>query len=205
MPALFATGKFLRMVALGLAGLSATACSSIDNPFDRSDPPPVIAPGTPSVVGAPEKQRISSRSGSGIAAFVNNTPVTSNQVKRRAAFLQLRRVGGNRTTKARDELVEESLQIQEARRLNVVADDNTVNEAYLNFAKSNRLSSAQLAQVLNRSGVTKRGFEQYIRAQISWQRAVGLRQRSESSSDSVGQSQPRTFLVARRRCHDRGG
>ena len=184
MPALSVLGLSIRLVAIAVIGTVVSACSSIDNPFDKSDPPPVIAPGTPSVVGAPEKQRISSRGGSGIAAFVNNTPVTSNQVKRRAAFLQLRRVGGNRTAKAEEELIEEALKMQEARRLNVVADDGTVNEAYLNFAKSNRLTAAQLGQVLSRSGVTKRGFEEYIRAQISWQRALGLRQRAEAGGQA---------------------
>ncbi len=184
MPALPVSGMFVRVAALALAGFAASACSSIENPFDKSDPPPVIAPGTPSVVGAPEKQRITSPGGSGIAAFVNDVPVTSNQIKRRAAFLQLRRVGGNRTAKAKEELIDEALQMQEARRLNAVADDATVNEAYLNFAKSNRLTPPQLGQVLSRSGVTKRGFEEYIRAQISWQRALGLRQRAETGGQA---------------------
>ena len=117
-----------------------------------------------------------------IEVIVNNQPITSSQIKRRAAFFKLRRVKGNHRKLAREELIEEALRMQEARRLGRVVPDSQVDAAYANFAKRNRMPLKALGQILDRSGVTRRGFKKYIRAQMSWQAAVSLRARAEGRS-----------------------
>ncbi|MFD0915685.1 SurA N-terminal domain-containing protein [Pseudahrensia aquimaris] len=115
-----------------------------------------------------------------IVTLVNNVPITTNDVARRAAFFKLRRMKGNHRKLAKEELIEEALKMQEARRIRAVVSDRDVDAAFARFAKGNKMPERALRDILNRSGVTVRGFKQYIRAQMSWQRALGARMQAES-------------------------
>ena len=112
------------------------------------------------------------RAASEVAVVVNGQPVTTYQIRQRAAFLKLRREGGNLTSKATDELIDETLKMQEARRRGIKIPDQAVDEAFANFAKQNKLTTAQLTEVLSRAGFSAQGFKDYIRAQMSWGQAV---------------------------------
>ena len=130
-----------------------------------------------------------SNKGTHIRVLVNRSPITNYDIKRRAAFLKLRRIGGNRTTKATEELIEEKLKMQEAAKRRSIANEKTVNEAYNGFAKRNRMSSKQLSQIMGRSGVSAKHFKDFLRTQISWQRTVGSKFRNTtkklSQSDAL--------------------
>lgn len=163
------------MATLAVSGCTgsgkSSSTSALQEPFPTQE----------SVVGAPKVATIQKRGGTRIAVLVNETPITSNDIARRAKFVRLRRIKGNATTIATNELIDEAIKMKEARRINAVASNAEVNSAYAGFAKSNKLSQAQLGQVLNRSGTTVRGFKEYVRASLSWQRAVGGRMRAEAA------------------------
>ena len=129
-----------------------------------------------------------SQKGTRIRAVVNGEPISTYDVQKRSAFLALRRVGGNRNERALEELVEDKIKIQEAKRRNVVANDSEVDASFANFAKSNRMSVSQMNTVLNRSGVTSAHFKEFIRGQISWNRTVGEKFRAETSSRTQQQT-----------------
>ncbi|MEM7302944.1 MAG: SurA N-terminal domain-containing protein [Pseudomonadota bacterium] len=139
--------------------------------------------------GSPEKAEAASK----IRALVNNEPVTSYDVARRRAFMRLRREKGNLRTKALEELIVETMRMQEAKRIRAIASSKEVDDAYARFAKSNRMSVRQLNGVLNQAGVTSRGFKRYIRAQMSWQRAVAARYRAEKGGSG---SQSQSFTAS---------
>ncbi len=143
------------------------------------------AEGQPEIVRQPSTV---SRKGTNIRAIVNGEPITNFDVQRRAAFLQLRRVGGDRSAKALEELAEEKIKMQEAKRRRVVASDSEVNTSFASFAKSNRMSAAQMSNILTRSGVTTDHFKEFIRAQISWNRTVGSKFRAETTGKSTQES-----------------
>ena len=124
-----------------------------------------------------------------IRAVVNKVPITDNDVRRRASFLKLRRMKGNLKKIALDELIDEQIQMTEARRLRVVAGDKEVNEAFKRFAASNKIPLKLFTKILARSGTTPRGFKRYIRARMSWQRAVAARYGSEERK----KARPRSF------------
>ncbi len=126
-----------------------------------------------------------SRSTSKIKVLVNGEPITTYDIARRAAFFRLRRIKGNSTKLATEELIEEAIKMQTAKRLRMIATDKQVDAAYARFAKSNRMPVRALTQVLNRAGVTKRGFQKYIRAQMSWQRVISAKTRAESAQTST--------------------
>jgi len=113
------------------------------------------------------------RAASEIKIVVNNQAITSVDIARRVAFLRLQRTGGNLGKKAREQLTEEALKLQEAARMRVLASDSEVNAAFERFSASNNLSTAQMTQVLNQAGVTPKHFKNFIRVQMSWPRVVG--------------------------------
>ncbi|MEF2551826.1 SurA N-terminal domain-containing protein [Aurantimonas sp. A2-1-M11] len=113
-----------------------------------------------------------------ISVVVNGVPITSYQIRQRAAFLNLRRVGGNTTQKATDELIDEALKKQEIRRRGISISDDAVNEAFGRFAAENKLTETQLGEVLSRAGFSSDGFKDYIRVQMGWGQAVQANMRS---------------------------
>ena len=148
-----------------------------------------------------EKSTVSKK-GTGIKVLVNRAPITNYDISRRAAFLRLRRIGGNRTEKATNELIEEQLKMQEAAKLRTLASDSIVDKAFADFSKRNRLSPKKMGGILNQAGVTSKHFKEFLRAQISWQRTVATKLRSntraQSQSDALftlrksGEAKPET-------------
>ncbi len=122
--------------------------------------------------------------GSKIKILVNGEPITTYDIARRAAFFKLRRIRGNRTKLATEELIEEALKMQFAKRHKMVVGDKQVNDAYARFAKSNKMPIKALDRIMARSGVTKSGFKKFIRAQMSWQRVWQAKSKSENKKSS---------------------
>lgn len=115
-----------------------------------------------------------------IKYVVNNVAITTGDIQHRAAFLRLQKRKGV----AADEMVEQTLRLAEARRLGIRISDQQVNEAYARFASNNKMQLAQLDAVMDKSGVTKQHFKEFIRAQMAWNQALGMRYRSEQGGMS---------------------
>ncbi|AKI01153.1 periplasmic chaperone for outer membrane proteins SurA [Hoeflea sp. IMCC20628] len=112
-----------------------------------------------------------------IKIVVNNQAITSVDLARRVAFLKLQRTSGNLGKKAREQLVDEALKLQEAIRVRALVSDGQVDASFARFASSNKLSPKQLTQILNQAGVTPKHFKNFIQIQMSWPRvlqAVGV-------------------------------
>jgi peptidyl-prolyl cis-trans isomerase SurA len=115
-----------------------------------------------------------------VKMIVNKNAVTNFDLERRKKFLELRREKGNRSKVAEDEMIEQIIKLQEAKRRNVLASDKQVNAAFANFAKRNRTTPSKLASDLNRMGVGAEHFKSFIKTQISWQSAVSGRFQAET-------------------------
>lgn len=174
-----------KFTTLALTSLILAACSQSDNALESSTTGNPVVVDKPLSTGAPAVARINKAGGTKIAVLVNDTAITTNDIRRRAAFVKLRRIKGNSSSIAKEELIEEALKMKEARRIRTVASDKEVDAAYVRFAKSNKMPVSALTKILNQRGVTQRGFKQYIRAQMSWQRAVGARLRATGGRTST--------------------
>ena len=106
---------------------------------------------------------------------VNDVPITDTQISQRMGLLKLERRGGSNNARrqlARDELIEEILKLQEARRIGAAPTDEAVNAAYLNVARNMRVSTSNLTQILNQSGVNSDTLKDRLRAAIAWNSVV---------------------------------
>lgn len=77
------------------------------------------------------------------------------------------------------QLIDELLQLQEARRLGIDIEEERVDEAFGRVASNNGLTVQQLSQALLQSGILPDYLKDQIRAQIRWQTVVARRLRPQ--------------------------
>ena len=110
-----------------------------------------------------------------IEYIVNSVPITSYDIARRVAFLKLQRHRGNLHEEATQDMIDQTLRLQEIARLKVKVSDEEVAAAYARFASSNKISTQKLDAALGQAGVTKKHFLEFIRSQIGWGRVLQAR------------------------------
>jgi peptidyl-prolyl cis-trans isomerase SurA len=117
---------------------------------------------------------------------INGEALTSYDVQRRAAFLKLQ---GNRggMQAATEEMINQTLVMQEAERLGVRVSAGDVDAAFKRFADSNRMSVKQMSGILNQAGVTAKHFKEFIRAQMTGGQVLQVMQRR--SGEGLGLTQ----------------
>ncbi|WP_454848898.1 peptidylprolyl isomerase [Rhizobium binxianense] len=109
-----------------------------------------------------------------VKAVVNGTAITSGDVAKRVAFLRLQRAKGDAKTAEKD-LVDELLKRQEIARVRMSVSTQDVDASFERFAAGNKLSVAQMSQILERAGVGVQHFKNFIAVQMSWPRVVNAR------------------------------
>ena len=77
--------------------------------------------------------------------------------------------------RAKKELIEERLKLQEAKRLNSLVPWADVNSAIASIAKRNKVSLDQFFKSIGSSGARPATFKEKIRAQLSWQSVIRRR------------------------------
>lgn len=125
---------------------------------------------------------------SAIKAIVNGEPVTTNEIAQRARFLRLvqRDLSGDALMKqATEEMVEEKLKLQEAKRLKITVNEAQVDAAVATIAQRVRLTPDQLRMALGQQGIDFTTLRGRLRTQVIWQQMVVQRfQRTVSITDS---------------------
>jgi peptidyl-prolyl cis-trans isomerase SurA len=129
-----------------------------------------------------------------IKYVVNDIPITSGDIAHRAAFLKLQRKKGD----AGQEMIDQTLRMAEAKRLGIRISDAQVEAAYQRFASGNKMQLSQLDGVMEKSGVGKDHFKEFIRAQMAWNQALSARYRSGEGGSVTEQDAVRRML-------DKGG
>lgn len=119
-----------------------------------------------------------------IKYVVNNVPVTTYDIQRRAALLKLQNRKGNLNQLAAEEMIDQTLRDAEVRRLGIRVTDEQVDAAFKRFAASNKLSTTQMAGILQQAGVTQDHFKGFIRSQMGWNQALSARFKSQGGTMS---------------------
>ncbi len=117
-----------------------------------------------------------------IAAVVNDDIITFHDLEMRLRIMlmssgledtpEVRRSLGPRLLR---ELIDERLQLQEARRLDIEVPESDIDRGVAQIEKNNRLPAGRLEQVLASQGVDIAALRQQVRAEIAWSRAVQAR------------------------------
>jgi peptidyl-prolyl cis-trans isomerase SurA len=148
----------------------------------------------------PRALRAQPATGSRIVAVVNNEAITSQDVAERVR-LSIVATGLPDTPETQRRLaaqvlrglIDERLQVQEARRLRLAASEAEIDRAFASVAERNRLDPEGLARTLRNLGVDPATFRQQIAAQIAWGKLV---ERELRPRVAIGREQVEQALAA---------
>jgi peptidyl-prolyl cis-trans isomerase SurA len=110
--------------------------------------------------------------GQQVTVVVNGDPITSYDIEQRSRFLELSSHKQPPRQEVVDELINDKLKIQIAKRYKLDITDNDVNAAFANMGKRMRLSAEQLTQVLAQNKVDATTLKARIHAEIAWTQIV---------------------------------
>lgn len=150
----------------GLAGLIALCGASL--------PAAAQQLGDASLPSAPESQQIE-----GIAAIVNDAPISFSDVRERAQLLLLS-LGSQPTQQdiqritgqALQQLIDEKLQLQEAAEYEVEVAEADINAAIEDMAAQSGIDRQSLVNQLLSAGINPASLEEQMRAEIAWRRLM---------------------------------
>jgi peptidyl-prolyl cis-trans isomerase SurA len=107
-----------------------------------------------------------------VVAFVNGQPVTNLDIEHRAKFLQMTTKKVPSRKEAMDSIVDEILEITEAKRYGLEVPDEQVNDSYKVVATRMGLDADKLTQLLTAGGASADTLKLRLRAQVGWANLV---------------------------------
>lgn len=103
---------------------------------------------------------------------VNGQPISDLQISQRLALFKIEGKKGQQT--AMDELVNEALELQEAKRLGLTVSEAEVDDAVLQLARQIKVSLTNLQKVLTDNGVGIATLRDRLRATIAWNKVTAV-------------------------------
>jgi peptidyl-prolyl cis-trans isomerase SurA len=102
------------------------------------------------------------------AARVDGEVITSYELSQRQAFLTLLHAPGDIRGLALDQLINEKIEMREARKAGIEADEAAVQAGMEEFAARGNLNAEQLLQLLAQNGIAKETFRDFVAAGVTW-------------------------------------
>ena len=102
---------------------------------------------------------------------VNGDPITDIQISQRQSLMKLE--GKSSQQAAMDELVNEALELQEAKRLKLDVSEAEIDEAVLQLARQIKVSLSNLQKVLTDNGVGMQTLRDRMKANLAWNKVTG--------------------------------
>ena len=123
----------------------------------------------PDYAAAQEAQEVS------IKVLVNDDPISDYDIEQRERFLGItsqQQPTADLRKQSIDMLIDERLQMQQARQLGITPDDDDMMKILGDMAQKNNLSVDGLTTALAHAGVNVKTLKDRIRAQLAWQSVV---------------------------------
>lgn len=106
------------------------------------------------------------------AVRINDSIVTWYEVDQRARFLEILRAPGDLRAEALETLVNERLQVAEARRMDVLATPEEIEAGVAEFAARADMGAEQFVRTIAEEGVAPETFRDFVSNGISWRNVV---------------------------------
>lgn len=107
-----------------------------------------------------------------VVAIVNGEPITALDLAQRTRLIQLSTRKTPSRQEALDELIDDKLKLNIAKRYTVDIPNREVDAAYANIARRSGLSPQQFDQALAGAGITGAAFKAKLRSDIAWSAIV---------------------------------
>jgi len=109
------------------------------------------------------------------AITVNDSVVTNYEIDQRIKLLTLFRTPGNLPELAREQLIEDRLKAEEAKRAGLRLSEDAMAQAMEDFAGRANMSLDQFLVLLNQNGIDKETLADFVRIGVTWRDFVRLR------------------------------
>jgi peptidyl-prolyl cis-trans isomerase SurA len=103
-----------------------------------------------------------------IAVMVNGEPITVLDIEQRAKFIQMSTQKAPTRQEAIDTLINEILEIKEAKKFSIDVPKSDVDEAYANVAKRMGGDPQKLDEILNKGGASPETLKHKLKAEYAW-------------------------------------
>jgi peptidyl-prolyl cis-trans isomerase SurA len=103
-----------------------------------------------------------------VMVLVGGVPITSLDIDHRAKFIEMSTRKVPTRQEAIDQLIDEILELREAKKYSVDPTDSDVDAAFNNIASNMGGDPAKLSQMLAAGGASADTLKQKLRAQIAW-------------------------------------
>ena len=150
-------------------------------PAAPAETPLAASPGTEAETTVASLAPRRATGNSAIRILVNDEPITTYDIQQRTRMVTVFSGGQQGEPTATNQLIDEALMLQEARRLRRVASEAEVDEEYARRASQAELTAAQFTQAIRQAGFDPETFRDFLRANISWAAIVRARFRATVS------------------------
>ena len=116
------------------------------------------------------------------AIQVDDMIITEYEIDQRSLFFELLKFPGNHKKEAEKSLIDDRLKIRASKRFNVEENSNALNFEMEMFAKRANLTVDQFAKRLEKAGVDRKTWENYMKVPILWFETVNRKFAAEISS-----------------------
>lgn len=107
-----------------------------------------------------------------VVLLVDGEPITSLDIQQRAKFIQMSTHKAPTRQEAIDSLIDEMLELREAKRYEIAPTDSDVNQSFANVASNMGVDSQKLTQILINGGASAETLKLRLKAQIAWSSLV---------------------------------
>ena len=107
-----------------------------------------------------------------VVLLVDGQPITALDIEQRTKFVTMSTHKAPTRQEVIDELVDEILEIREAKRYNIDPADSDVTDAFNGVAHNMNIDGEKLAQMLTNGGASAATLKQKLHAQMAWNSLV---------------------------------
>jgi peptidyl-prolyl cis-trans isomerase SurA len=107
-----------------------------------------------------------------VVVMVDGEPITTIDIEQRSKLIQASTHKVPSRQEVLDDLINDKLEIKEAKKYSLEVSDSDVDKAYAGMASRMNLTSPQLTEVLAKTGIRPETMKSRIRAQIVWGQLV---------------------------------
>jgi peptidyl-prolyl cis-trans isomerase SurA len=107
-----------------------------------------------------------------VVAFVNGQPITNLDIEHRAKFLQMTTKKVPSRKEVMDSIIDEILEIVEAKRYGLEVPDEQITSSYKLVAERMGIDADKLTQLLTAGGASADTLKRRLRAQVAWANLV---------------------------------
>jgi peptidyl-prolyl cis-trans isomerase SurA len=103
-----------------------------------------------------------------VVVFVNGQPITNLDIEHRSKFIQMSSKKVPSRREVLDSLIDEILEVTEAKRFSLDVSDADVDRSYAEVAARMGIDAQKLTQILANGGASEDTLKRRLRAQIAW-------------------------------------